>query len=160
MFRALFLILCFPVLFANCSTPTLPLLEGPWLIHALFPANHATQIATNTALSWEILPSRVPLEMQSRSFYYTVFLDDHLPLETVVEQGYQATLWQPDTPLRPNTAYYWKIQLYDEEELLATGPVWDFSTLSALPESSVVVSSVEALRNAIDHARVGGPKRI
>jgi len=160
MFRALFLILCFPVLFANCSTPTLPLLEGPWLIHAVFPANHATQIATNTALSWEILPSRVPLEMQSRSFYYTVFLDDHLPLETVVEQGYQATLWQPDTPLRPNTTYYWKIQLYDEEELLATGAVWDFTTLSALPESSVVVSSVEALRNAIDHARTGGPKRI
>lgn len=160
MLRALLLVVWICVLFVSCSTVALPPIQGQWQIQVVLPGNHTTQISTNTNLAWETVPLLTNRAPQPRAFDYTIFLHDHLPLETIAQQGYNATSWQPDTPLLPATKYYWKIQLYDAGQLLATSAVWDFTTVANTVDPAVTVSSIEQLQNAIDNARVGGPKRI
>ncbi len=160
MIRAFFVLFTISILFISCSTGPFPPEGEHWQIRAVFPADQATQISTNTALTWEILPLQNHRAPKPGAFHYTVFFDDHLPLETMVQQDKIATVWQPDAPLLPSTPYYWKVQLFDNEELLVASPVWGFTTVSTVSEASIVVTSIEGLRNAIDRARTGGPKRI
>jgi len=119
----------------NTSKPTVP--------GAPFPTDGAVDVAVDTALSWEA-GDQVDT---SKEIYYEIHLGTDpftLDLEEVIGP-FPAT--QSQVSYQPkgnpghldyNTTYYWQILAVDEFRIASHGPVWSFTTITAIPAAIVV----------------------
>jgi len=82
------------------------------------PANGATDVSTNTGLSWA---------SASGATSYNVYADDFNPPTTLVENTTNTSLPGPKDGLAPMTTYYWRVDAKNSAGT-TTGIVWNFTT--------------------------------
>lgn len=85
------------------------------------PSDGATDVSPFTNLSW------TGGDPNDDNVTYNVFLEegDSTP-DVLVSENQTGTSYDPDS-LDFGTTYYWQIVAYDEKNLSATGPVWNFT---------------------------------
>lgn len=120
----------------NTSKPTVPGVP--------FPADQATEVATDTVLSWEA-GDQVDT---SKDIYYEIYLGTQ-PFAPELEEvigPFSAT--QSQVSYQPkgnpghldyNTTYYWQIVAMDEFGITSEGPLWSFTTITII-EATVTIN--------------------
>jgi len=87
------------------------------------PANHATGVSIHADLSWTGGDPDAGDTVTYDVYFGTT------PTPPLVSTNQSATSYDPGT-LSYNTKYYWKIVARDNHGATATGPVWDFTTVT------------------------------
>jgi hypothetical protein len=91
------------------------------------PFNTATNVALDANLSWT-----AGLGAASHNVYFGT---DSTPDETEFQGNQPETTFDPCTLLAPATIYYWRIDEVNEANIVTTGDVWSFTTISGQPSS-------------------------
>lgn len=93
----------------------------------IYPNNYASEISPATLLQWTI-PSAIV------DGCYISMGTDNPPTNLVFRQniGYN-TIYNPEPDLAANTTYYWQITPYNAFGETQNPPVWNFTTLSQVP---------------------------
>lgn len=92
------------------------------------PANNATNIAVNPALSWQ-----AAIDPDGDAVTYSVYLDQNANPTTVIKSGLTTVSFTPATALANNTAYYWKAVATDAKGATTVSNVFKFTTLATAP---------------------------
>lgn len=98
-----------------------PILSNP------YPPNGALDQALDVILEWNTELCSCGLGVLMHDVYFGV--DPDPPL---VSQYQDPSIYDPGI-LQPETTYYWKIVAMDTDGGTTTGPVWSFTTESAIP---------------------------
>ncbi|MFO7882637.1 MAG: hypothetical protein R6U52_08890 [Kosmotogaceae bacterium] len=86
------------------------------------PPDEATNVPTDTELSWECVdPDGDPL-------LYSIYFGEDPLAETIVATSFEQNEYEPGGLLE-GTTYYWKIVVNDDFGGEAVGPIWSFTTL-------------------------------
>jgi len=91
------------------------------------PFHTATNVALDANLSWT-----AGVGAASHNVYFGT---DSTPDETEFQGNQPGTTFDPCTLLAPATAYYWRIDEVNEANVVTTGDVWSFTTISGQPSS-------------------------
>ena len=91
------------------------------------PFHTATNVALDANLSWT-----AGLGAASHNVYFGT---DSTPDETEFQGNQPGTTFDPCTLLAPATAYYWRIDEVNEANVVTTGDVWSFTTISGQPSN-------------------------
>jgi formylglycine-generating enzyme required for sulfatase activity len=95
------------------------------------PVNAATGISTIPTLSWSCS------DPDGDALAYDVFLGTSNNPTITISTNQSATSINP-TQLAMSTTYYWKITAKDDKGVIASGPVWSFTTSSVSVPSGMV----------------------
>lgn len=98
----------------------------PGMPQAVEPENGREGVATSAVLRWSSTG-----DADGGAVTYDVFFGTDNPPATRVLAGTTDTAWTPT--LAPDTTYYWRVRVRDDEGNEVEAPVWTFNTDKTLP---------------------------